>query len=76
MVKDAVSAFPVFSFMAIRFALAAAALTPMVLLRRSRVSTGDKSLGVWEYGDAHKSALPYAHIKHFSLPPSSAAPSS
>ncbi len=34
MVKDAVSAFPVFSFMAIRFALAAAALLPLTIWRR------------------------------------------
>ncbi|MGQ9840119.1 MAG: DMT family transporter [Anaerolineae bacterium] len=38
MVKDAVSAFPVFSFMAIRFALAAVALTPVVWWRLGRGS--------------------------------------
>lgn len=38
MVKDAVSAFPVFSFMAIRFMLAAAALTPLVLWRRRQLA--------------------------------------
>lgn len=38
MVKDAVSAFPVFSFMAVRFALAAAALTPLVLWRRRQLA--------------------------------------
>jgi drug/metabolite transporter (DMT)-like permease len=40
MVKDAVTAFPVFSFMAIRFGLAALALAPIVLWqsRRSRVA--------------------------------------
>lgn len=38
MVKDAVSAFPVFSFMALRFALAAAALVPLVLWRRRQLA--------------------------------------
>jgi len=38
MVKDAVSAFPVFSFMAIRFALATTALTPLVLWRRRQLA--------------------------------------
>lgn len=38
MVKDAVSAFPVFSFMALRFALAAAALTPLVIWRRRQLA--------------------------------------
>lgn len=38
MVKDAVSSFPVFSFMAIRFTLAAAALTPLVLWRRRQLA--------------------------------------
>jgi drug/metabolite transporter (DMT)-like permease len=36
MVKDAVTAYPVFSFLALRFAFAAVALLPVVLLRRSR----------------------------------------
>ncbi len=38
MVKDAVSAFPVFSFMAVRFALAALALAPMVMWRRRQLA--------------------------------------
>lgn len=38
MVKDAVNAFPVFSFMAVRFALAAAALAPLVLRRRRQLA--------------------------------------
>jgi drug/metabolite transporter (DMT)-like permease len=38
MVKDAVSAFPVFSFMALRFTLAAAALVPLVLWRRRQLA--------------------------------------
>ena len=38
MVKDAISTFPVFSFMAIRFTLAAAALTPLVLWRRRQLA--------------------------------------
>ncbi len=38
MVKDAVAAFPVFSFMAIRFTLAAAALTPLLLWRRRQLA--------------------------------------
>lgn len=36
MVKDAVSSYPVFSFLAIRFAIAAVVLLPFVFLRRSR----------------------------------------
>ncbi len=38
MVKDAVSAFPVFSFMALRFTVAAAALVPLVLWRRGQLA--------------------------------------
>ena len=38
MVKDAVSAFPVFSFMGVRFALAAAALTPLMIWRRRQLA--------------------------------------
>ncbi len=38
MVKDAVSAFPVFSFMAVRFTLAAAALTPLIAWRRRQLA--------------------------------------
>ena len=41
MVKDAVSAFPVFSFMAIRFALAAAALLPLTIWRRRQLAAAD-----------------------------------
>jgi drug/metabolite transporter (DMT)-like permease len=42
MVKDAVSAFPVFSFMAVRFALAALALAPLVVWQ-SRRSQGRRA---------------------------------
>lgn len=38
MVKDAVGAFPVFSFMAVRFALAAGALAPLVLWHRRQLA--------------------------------------
>jgi drug/metabolite transporter (DMT)-like permease len=38
MVKNAVSAFPVFSFLALRFALATVALTPLVLWRRRQLA--------------------------------------
>ena len=38
MVKDAVSAFPVFSFMALRFALAAASLAPITIWRRRQLA--------------------------------------
>jgi drug/metabolite transporter (DMT)-like permease len=47
MVKDAVTTYPVFSFLALRFAFAAVALLPVVLLRRSRRPAqryGDSSL--------------------------------
>jgi drug/metabolite transporter (DMT)-like permease len=43
MVKDAVSAFPVFSFMALRFSLAALALAPLVIWRSRRFSTAPVS---------------------------------
>ncbi len=39
MVKNAVSAFPVFSFMAIRFTLAAAVLLPLTIWRRRQLAT-------------------------------------
>jgi drug/metabolite transporter (DMT)-like permease len=38
MVKDAVSAFPVFSFMALRFLLASVALLPLVIWRRRQLA--------------------------------------
>jgi drug/metabolite transporter (DMT)-like permease len=38
MVKDAVSDFPVFSFLAIRFAFATAALTPLLIWRRRQLA--------------------------------------
>ncbi|OQA46101.1 MAG: putative inner membrane transporter yiJE [Chloroflexi bacterium ADurb.Bin325] len=38
MVKDAVSAFPVFSFMALRFTLAVAVLVPLVIWRRRQLA--------------------------------------
>jgi drug/metabolite transporter (DMT)-like permease len=38
MVKDAISAFPVFSFMAVRFVLAALTLTPLALWRRKQLA--------------------------------------
>jgi len=38
MVKDAVSAFPVFSFMVVRFVLAATALTPLIIWRRRQLA--------------------------------------
>lgn len=41
MVKDAVSTFPVFSFMASRFALAALALLPLTLWRRRQLAAAD-----------------------------------
>lgn len=41
MVKNAVSAFPVFSFMAIRFMLAAAALLPLTIWRRRQLAAAD-----------------------------------
>ena len=51
MVKDAVSALPVFSFMAIRFVFATAALTPLVLWRRRQLAAaapaGPFAGGVW-----------------------------
>lgn len=55
MVKDAVSAFPVFSFMAIRFALAAVALTPVVWWRLRRGSNPGH-----RYVKAEASAQPLA----------------
>lgn len=38
MVKDAVSTFPVFSFMALRFTLASAALVPLIFWRRGQLA--------------------------------------
>ncbi len=41
MVKDAVSAFPVFSFMAVRFLLAAVALAPLTIWRRRQLAAAN-----------------------------------
>lgn len=63
MVKDAVSAFPVFSFMAIRFALASAALTPLVLWRRRQLAAAAPA-GPY----AAKPLLDLARLRRIALP--------
>jgi drug/metabolite transporter (DMT)-like permease len=69
MVKDAVAAYPVFSFMAIRFTFAALALAPLIYLRRRRVGVwarggigewGYGSVGVREHRRSHTPTLPHS----------------
>lgn len=63
MVKDAVSAFPVFSFMALRFALAAAALLPLTLWRRRQLAAANPA-GPF----AGKHLLKWARLRRLAAP--------
>lgn len=78
MVKSAVAAYPVFSFMALRFAVAALALLPFVLLRR-----GNNSMGGWGQGERRRSggaeeprpaAAPALPLSRSPSPPLPSAP--
>ncbi len=61
MVKEAVSAFPVFSFMALRFALAAAALGAVVLFRR-------RCMAAWGYRSRPTPPRPYPRTQNLRVP--------
>ena len=68
MVKDAVTSFPVFSFMTLRFVFAALVLVPFVYLRqRGRGAEGQGSGGVGELGGSNPLALRLSHSPFLPL---------
>ncbi len=62
MVKDAVNAFPVFSFLAVRFTLAAAVLFPLTAWRRRQLAAANPA------GPFAGRALTWPRLKRLALP--------